>query len=511
MDISACAVLWQQVPGFQVDPYVVDAGDGLLRFTATPEETAAWSVGTHQTSWQFRDADGHVYVSKVAVQVYPPAGVSPIPDPYDHRGPQGSVVIEDLEFFFKGTEGGGAGSPGSDGEDGWAPILAVVTDTDRRVLQVVGWTGGTGTPPATGDFIGPVGLVATAAAAVDIRGAQGIPGAGSTPDSFTTVVVKGTALVADSPTDTLNVVEGTGILLTPVAGTDSYTIANAGVVSATAGTGINVSSPTGSPVISNTGVTSVNGNTGAVATPNAFGTVVAGGTTLGADSTSDTLTMVAGTAMQIVGNAGTDTATFNNTGVTSATAGPGISLSAATGAVAITALGPSKSYAYVSSTPQTTSSTSIVALAGQSIVVPAGSRVEIHAELILSLANSNNGLYYGFHLTQGGVLVPDGPDVSWGSYKIEGHVNSSFTYSGANYAFYRGGYLGVAAANVDYQANLAQLFAEPAGDPFMTAKCTLANNGVGNLTVQMFVSAEVGGSAITAEKGSSFVAHVISP
>jgi hypothetical protein len=74
----------------------------------------------------------------------------------------------------------GSGTPGADGDDGWAPILSVVTDGARRVLQIVDWTGGTGTKPSVvNQFIGASGIVSTAAAAVDIRGAAGPAGSGA--------------------------------------------------------------------------------------------------------------------------------------------------------------------------------------------------------------------------------------------------------------------------------------------------------------------------------------------
>jgi hypothetical protein len=71
------------------------------------------------------------------------------------------------------------GTDGTDGEDGWAPLIAVVSDSERRVLQVVDWTSGTGTKPTTGLYIGATGLTAVLASAVDIRGAQGTSGPGS--------------------------------------------------------------------------------------------------------------------------------------------------------------------------------------------------------------------------------------------------------------------------------------------------------------------------------------------
>lgn len=65
------------------------------------------------------------------------------------------------------------------GGAGWSPVLSLVTDGNRRVFQVVNWVGGSGTPPATGNYIGPSGLVSSISSAVDVRGSPGLPGEGS--------------------------------------------------------------------------------------------------------------------------------------------------------------------------------------------------------------------------------------------------------------------------------------------------------------------------------------------
>lgn len=65
------------------------------------------------------------------------------------------------------------------GGAGWSPVLSLVTDGHRRVFQVVNWIGGSGTPPATGGYIGPSGLVSSISSAVDVRGSPGSPGEGS--------------------------------------------------------------------------------------------------------------------------------------------------------------------------------------------------------------------------------------------------------------------------------------------------------------------------------------------
>lgn len=62
------------------------------------------------------------------------------------------------------------------GDDGFTPVLSIVTDGARRVVGIT-WTGGDGPPPASG-YLGPVGVVPDLASAVDIRGPSG-PGTGN--------------------------------------------------------------------------------------------------------------------------------------------------------------------------------------------------------------------------------------------------------------------------------------------------------------------------------------------
>lgn len=66
------------------------------------------------------------------------------------------------------------GAPGSSGTNGWTPILAVVSDGVRRVLQVVDYTGGTVNKPAIPRYVGATGFVTDITSAVNIRGADGI-------------------------------------------------------------------------------------------------------------------------------------------------------------------------------------------------------------------------------------------------------------------------------------------------------------------------------------------------
>jgi len=70
----------------------------------------------------------------------------------------------------------GTTGQGEDGDDGWTPEFSVVSDTVRRVLQVSDWTGGGGSKPATGQYVGATGFVSAIADAVDIRGPVGQTG-----------------------------------------------------------------------------------------------------------------------------------------------------------------------------------------------------------------------------------------------------------------------------------------------------------------------------------------------
>ncbi|MDF1599734.1 hypothetical protein PZ895_08080 [Mesorhizobium sp. YIM 152430] len=99
--------------------------------------------------------------------------------------------VEPFVVFVKQTDTAGDWSPGTSpqagpqgeqgdqgiqgelGPRGWTMELEAVTDgPDRDVLRVVGWVGGEGDPPTEGigSYIGPGGLVATAAQALNIKG-----------------------------------------------------------------------------------------------------------------------------------------------------------------------------------------------------------------------------------------------------------------------------------------------------------------------------------------------------
>jgi len=147
---------------------------------------------------------------------------------------------------------------------------------------------GSGTVPVT-----RLGTAGTRDATTFLRGDNTwavVSGVGGS-DSFTTISVSGQSnVVADSATDTLTLVAGTGITITTDASADSITITNS------------------------------------AAAANNFTTVaVAGQNSVVADSASDTLTISAGTGISITTDAGTDTITITNTISAGATAFTGLS------------------------------------------------------------------------------------------------------------------------------------------------------------------------------------------
>lgn len=97
-----------------------------------------------------------------------------------------------------GPQGPSGGEVGA-GTSGWSPTFSVITDGERRVLQVTDWIGGGGVKPAVGGFIGAAGIVETAAEAVDIRGAQGVQGPAGEVGAATwdSITGKPTAFVPD--------------------------------------------------------------------------------------------------------------------------------------------------------------------------------------------------------------------------------------------------------------------------------------------------------------------------
>jgi hypothetical protein len=136
---------------------------------------------------------------------------------------------------------------------------------------------GSGTVP-----VNRLGTAGTRDATTFLRGDNTwatVAGGGLASDSFATIAVAGqSSVIADSATDTLTLTAGTGITITTNATTDTITITNSQTAQ------------------------------------NVFSTVaVSGQTDVVADSSTDTLTLAAGTGISIITDASTDTVTITST------------------------------------------------------------------------------------------------------------------------------------------------------------------------------------------------------
>jgi hypothetical protein len=126
--------------------------------------------------------------------------VTSISDAVDLRGAMGAAGGPGAN----GTNGTN-GIHGLDGNHGWTPVLALCSDGERSVLQLTGWTGGSGsTPPGVGSYLGVSGWVATTTEALDLRGMQGPSGstgaAGLDVTPITSISFDGTNLTIQTST-----------------------------------------------------------------------------------------------------------------------------------------------------------------------------------------------------------------------------------------------------------------------------------------------------------------------
>ena len=84
---------------------------------------------------------------------------------------------------FTGTEQawlesikGATGETGINGFNGWSPVIATASRGTDVVLQLLDWTGGTGTKPSITGYLSTTGIVSNIANATNVRGLQGIQG-----------------------------------------------------------------------------------------------------------------------------------------------------------------------------------------------------------------------------------------------------------------------------------------------------------------------------------------------
>ena len=110
----------------------------------------------------------------------------------DLKGDKGDPGIQGIQGV-KGDAGiqgvkGDSGTAGVAGTSGWSPIISIKTYLERRVIQVVDWTGGSGVKPAGGLYVSSSGFTSDITLAVDIRGASGLSGDGLAYNGDPTVI-----------------------------------------------------------------------------------------------------------------------------------------------------------------------------------------------------------------------------------------------------------------------------------------------------------------------------------
>ena len=209
-------------------------------------------------------------------------------------------------------------------------------------------------------------------------------------------------LSVDSNTGNLSLSAGTGISIS------GLTITNTGVDSLVAGTGISLSGSTGSVTVTNSGVTSFQGDTGSISLSAGTGISISGLTISNAGVTSlqsetGALSLTAGTGIGISG------LTISNDGVTSLTAGTGISLSGSTGGVTITNSGITSLTAGNG-----------ISVSGSTIAMSGSYSGSLTVDgTIASDTSSGNNFYIEYNATLGASQS----DVLW--FDIEGYINGN--------------------------------------------------------------------------------------
>ncbi len=155
----------------------------------------------------------------------------------------------------------------------------------------------------------------------------GVGGGGGAGNSFTTVAVSGQSnVVADAGSDTLTLVAGSGLSITTNASTDTITFTPAAdfrqvavtgqntITASTPGDVLNFVAGTNVTITTDSALNTVTINAvGGGGASNSFSTIaVAGQTSVVADSTTDTLTLIAGTGITLTTNAGNDSITITS-------------------------------------------------------------------------------------------------------------------------------------------------------------------------------------------------------
>lgn len=222
---------------------------------------------------------------------------------------------------------GTPGTPGAAGTNGWSPTLAVVSNgSGGFVFQIVGWVGGTGTPPSsTNQFIGSAGIVGTAAAAQDIRGPAGAPGASVL--AFGIITGNTGTATADASPDTIAITGANGISTAATETPDGLVVTGPNLFGVVTGnTGTATADVTGDTLA----ITGANGiSTAATDTPdglvitgpNVFVTATGNTGTATADVFNDNLAIVGTGSVSTVATDAPEVITITNAPATAAAAG----------------------------------------------------------------------------------------------------------------------------------------------------------------------------------------------
>jgi hypothetical protein len=146
------------------------------------------------------------------------------------------------------------------GPRGWSPVLAIVEDGERRVLQLTDWTGGEGAKPGFIDYyLGETGFVLAIEDGTNIRGAEGTGADGQGIAAVSRTSGTGAPGTIDTYTLWADAIGGIAIgtfdVYNGTDGQDGTNGTGSGVViSVVAGAGIAVdSSDPANPIVSATG------------------------------------------------------------------------------------------------------------------------------------------------------------------------------------------------------------------------------------------------------------------
>ena len=227
-----------------------------------------------------------------------------------------SAGTDTITITNTGSGGGGASGVSS----GTATRLAYYSSTGS-VVQDSGanltWSG---------TLLAVTGSI-SASSAITVNGSNVLTAA-SLPNTFSTISVAGQSnVVADTSSDTLTLIAGTGVVITTSASGDSITFASSPAL--TELSDVTLTAPSDGQVLKYNSATSqwINGtDLAGSGSTNAFSTIsVAGQDNVVADSTSDTFNLVSGSGITITTDANTDSITITNSAASGATSLDGLS------------------------------------------------------------------------------------------------------------------------------------------------------------------------------------------